>query len=186
MALGTLGTAGTTSLVCLNAWSAVLSETDVAALNAVIAPDSAFAAVTDYLPGPVCIFGTGSTHSNTTLDTLVAGTGSAVLTQMKVGDFVIGAGIPPGTFIASVTSGTACVLSAAATATASGVNLAIIHPGLSTGGAINKYGVLTLPGGRGRVRLLPGDVLAVDLVTGWPIVVSAAAISATGSLWSKA
>lgn len=186
MALGTLGTAGTTSLVCLNAWTAVMSETDIAAMNMVIVSDSAFVAVTDYLPGPRGIFGTGSTHTNTTLDTLVAGSGSAPLTQIDVGDIVIGAGIPPGTFVASVTSGTAVVLSAAATATAAGVNLAIIHPNLGPDGAIDKYGMLTLPGGRGRVRLYPGDILAVDLVTGWPIVVSAAAIAATGSLWSKA
>lgn len=186
MALGTLGTAGTTSLVCLQAWTPVMSETDIAAIDAVMLPDSARAAVTDYLPGPKAIFGTGNSHSNTTLDTLAAGSGSPALTQIAVGDIVIGAGIPPGTFVASITSGTAVVLSAAATTTVTGLNLAIAHPSQGSGLGISKYGILTLPGGRGTVRLYPGDIVAVDLVTGWPIVVSAAAIAATGSLWSKA
>jgi hypothetical protein len=43
-------------------------------------------------------------------------------------------------------------------------------------GAFSFTGVLVLPGGRGSVKLYPGDVIAVDN-TGWPIVVSAHAIA---------
>ena len=40
-------------------------------------------------------------------------------------------------------------------------------------GVFNVDGLtLELPGGRGRVLLKTGDVLAVDPTTGWPIVVS--------------
>jgi len=40
-------------------------------------------------------------------------------------------------------------------------------------GAFTMNGLqLRLPGGRGIVNLKPGDVIAVDPTTGWPIVVS--------------
>lgn len=48
--------------------------------------------------------------------------------------------------------------------------------GNSINGAFNYMGILVLPGGRGAIKLLPGDVVAVDN-TGWPIVVSAKAIA---------
>ena len=38
--------------------------------------------------------------------------------------------------------------------------------------ALSTSGILKLPGGRGEITLLPGDVIAVDPVTGWPIVLS--------------
>ncbi len=38
--------------------------------------------------------------------------------------------------------------------------------------AIDTAGFLTLPGGRGKIQLKPGDYIAVDPTTGWPIVVS--------------
>jgi hypothetical protein len=45
-------------------------------------------------------------------------------------------------------------------------------------GAFNYMGILTIPG-RGFLKVLPGDVLAVDPTTnvGWPILVSANAIA---------
>lgn len=39
--------------------------------------------------------------------------------------------------------------------------------------AITTMGFLTLPGGRGQILLKPGDYVAVDPTTGWPIVISA-------------
>jgi hypothetical protein len=39
--------------------------------------------------------------------------------------------------------------------------------------SIDTAGFLTLPGGRGKIQLKPGDYIAVDPTTGWPIVVSA-------------
>ena len=38
--------------------------------------------------------------------------------------------------------------------------------------SIDTAGFLTLPGGRGKIQLKPGDYIAVDPTTGWPIVVS--------------
>lgn len=49
-------------------------------------------------------------------------------------------------------------------------------------GAFNYMGILTLPNGRGWVKVLPGDVVAIDNL-GWPILVSAASI-ASGVKWT--
>jgi len=39
--------------------------------------------------------------------------------------------------------------------------------------AFSTSGTLALPGGRGTITLQPGDYIAVDPNTGWPIVLSA-------------
>src|SRR5271166_274735 len=58
-------------------------------------------------------------------------------------------------------------------------------------GALNYMGILAIPGGpttqgnggiRGWVQVLPGEVVAVDPATGWPILVSAKAIA--GGDWT--
>lgn len=49
-------------------------------------------------------------------------------------------------------------------------------------GAFSNTGLLTIPN-RGILQAKPGDVVAVDTVTGWPILISAAAIAAGGSSW---
>jgi hypothetical protein len=46
-------------------------------------------------------------------------------------------------------------------------------------GAVTPNGFVVLPGGRGVIQLLPGDVVAVD-AQGWPIVVSAYSITTGG------
>jgi hypothetical protein len=159
-----------------------LLPADLAAISEGIVGDR-FAATPTAMPGggPAGILATGSTHTNTTLDTLVLVSG-APLASIVVGMLVLGVGIPPGTYVASVTSGTAVVLSKAATATATGVKLIFVAPGYNTSSAANFNGHLVIPG-RGVLRVLPGDVIAVDN-TGWPILVSAASIGYAGSLWT--
>lgn len=49
-------------------------------------------------------------------------------------------------------------------------------------GAFSNTGLLIIPN-RGILQAKPGDVVAVDSVTGWPILISSAAIAAGGSLW---
>ncbi len=182
MALHTLGTAATTSLTCLPAWSQTISQADVAGVGQSIASDTQFGTILGTgMIGPKGIIATGSTHSNTTLDTLVAVSGGGLAT-IHIGDLVLGAGIPAATTVKSITSGTAVVLSAAATATAAGVNVAFVrNPGAMY---LTPEGILTIPGGRGSLRVLPGDYVAVDLATGWPILVSGQAVAYAGSLWS--
>jgi hypothetical protein len=48
--------------------------------------------------------------------------------------------------------------------------------GQKIAGAFSYTGILVFPGGRGSIKVYPGDVIAVDN-TGWPIVVSAHAIA---------
>lgn len=62
--------------------------------------------------GNVTFSVTGTTHSNTTIDSIASTTG------MFVGQQIAGSGIPTGTTIASITSGTAITISQAATASA--------------------------------------------------------------------
>jgi len=41
-------------------------------------------------------------------------------------------------------------------------------------------GILYYPGGRGMLKLYPGDVVAVDPNTGWPVLINNASALATG------
>lgn len=50
-------------------------------------------------------------------------------------------------------------------------------------GGFSKNGELYLPGGRGIIRLKPGDYIGVDHY-GWPIVVSAESIADPSSSWA--
>jgi hypothetical protein len=49
-------------------------------------------------------------------------------------------------------------------------------------GAFSNTGMLYVPN-RGVLQAKPGDVIATDPITGWPILISAAAIAAGGSSW---
>lgn len=181
MALKTLGSTSTTILRALPAWSQVVAPADIAAIGQTISGDRAFAtALSGYGPGATAVLAQGSTHTNATLDTLVPSAG-APLAQIRVGDIVIGAGgIPPGTFVKSVDSATAVTLSQAATASANSVYIGFVRVHAPM---LGPNGILHLPGGRGNIILHPGDIVAIDN-TGWPIVVSAAAISYAGSNWN--
>lgn len=50
-------------------------------------------------------------------------------------------------------------------------------------GGFDKSGTLYLPGGRGIIRMKPGDYIGVDH-NGWPIVVSAESIADGSSSWA--
>ncbi len=181
MALHTLGSNSTTSFQCLAGWAANLSQADVASIAQGIVSDHLLAAIAGVSPGGVqAALTTGSTHTNTTLDTLVAISG-APLSQIAVGDFVLGVGIVPGTTVARLISGTSVQLSLATTASAS-VRVIFVR-----GGAVRPQlslvdGKLFIPG-RGSLKVLPGDVVAIDN-TGWPILVSGEAIAYAGSQWN--
>lgn len=177
MALQTLGTTTTTILRALPAWSASLSQADIASIGQTISGDRQFASIiSGYGPGATAVLATGSTHSNTTLDTLV-GISGAPLTQIAVGDLVIGAGIPPATYVQALVSSTSVTLSAAATASAS--IRVVFRRRMGQPLVSLADGELHVPG-RGVLKILPGDIIAIDNL-GWPILVSAASINYAGS-----
>lgn len=184
MALHTIGTNGTGTLNCLAGWVAGIAAADIAAIAKSIKDDRQFAAILGgYSAGPTAVIGTGSTHTSATLDTLAGVTG-APLTQIQVGDLVLGIGITPGTFVvAKATNSLSVTLSQAATATAAGVKVAfcrLANPPLR--GIEN--GLLTIPN-RGVLKLLPGDVAAIDAM-GFPYLIPGNAISYAGSSWTFA
>lgn len=96
---------------------------------------------------------------------------TAAFTQADKGANVIGAGVPAGTTIATVTNGTTVALSAAATATTSGVSLQICHDTIRTKAALdvptgdlsNRTGYFALASGAldGTMATLRGTVAKV-------------------------
>ncbi len=180
MSLGTLGSTTTTVLKALNAWGQALSDADIAAIAQSITSDFQFASVLGGGSiGANGILATGATHTNTTLDTLVA-TGGGGLATIQPGMLVLAADIPPGTFVASVTSGTAVVLSQAAT----GSNAERVAFVRVDSVDLSRQGQQLVVPNRGILKVLPGDVIAIDNL-GWPILVSGASIAYAGSQWNK-
>lgn len=90
--------------------------------------------------------------------------------------------------MALLTAGTAATTSLSAalfTRQMSTVNIALIANGILNDqnvahpifpGAFSQSGLLTIPN-RGTLQVLPGDYVAFDATTGWPILLSAYAIA---------
>lgn len=182
MALHTLGTTSATALnaVTFNAAQPVdapaaastLSPADLAAIAQGIVTDT-YAQATN--AGGVKT--TGNTNGNTTV------AGMASTTRIRAGMLALGAGIVPGTFVVSVNAGaSSIVLSQAAISSVTGLRLLFVPANTGQLGQFNFDGQLYIPQ-RGVLKVLPGDVVAVDN-SGWPILISAASIALPGSLWS--
>lgn len=157
--------------------SSLLSASDLAAIANAITDDNFFAT-----SNPNGILATGSTHSSTTLDTLVS-TGGGPLSAIQVGMLVLGVGIPPGTFVTGFnnTGKTSVGLSQAASATASGVRIGFV-PAQQQNNWLSANGQLIVPR-RGILKVFPGDYVFLDN-TGWPILLSAATIGYAGTQWN--
>lgn len=177
MALQRLGTTSNSILYAVQ-WSQSLSDADIAAISGAITDDKRIGAILGGgSPGPSGILCTGTLATDATLADLVDVSGGSILT-MKPGDVVLGAGVAPGTFIATFDGTDAATLSQATTASGSGVKLAIVPPNKP---ALSRTGHLYVPR-RGVLSLQDGDVIAVDN-TGAVILVPGAAISYSGSQW---
>lgn len=183
MAIHTIGTNGTTSLLSLPAWSTIQLAADVSAIENTMVPDSQFVSnVKLGTVGPKAVIATGNTHSNTTLDTLAAASGST-LTQIQPRDWVLGPDIPAGTWVVAV-AGAVVTLSQAASATTITGHYAFVRNSVMTANRLSTLGnTLDIPM-RGRLKVLPGDYVVVDPVTGWPILLSGNEVSVAGSLWT--
>lgn len=152
----------------------------MAAISQAITDDAYFGAILQGAnPSTIGILATSATHSNTTLDTLV-GTGGPPLSAIQVGMLVLGVGIPPGTFVAAILSGTSVQLSQAATTTAT-PRVAFISSA-DNFPRFDRTGRVYVPQ-RGWLSLWPNDVVAIDN-TGSVIVVPANAVNYAGSVWT--
>jgi hypothetical protein len=182
MALLQIGTNANNSLRSLPAWSESLLDADIAAIAQGITSDFVFGSVLGGgAPGASAVLATGSTHTSTTLDTLVVAAGGAPLAAIQVGMKVLSsADIRPGTFVAAILSSTSVLLSQAATGGGTGRNIAFapVSPP-----ALSRQQQLIVPN-RGILKVLPGDYVALDLTTGFPILISGEAVSASGSAWN--
>lgn len=186
MAVKTLGTTSTTALnaiqfqpvqgVGVSSASSLLPAADLAAINSSIMGPGRFDT-----SKPTGILATGSTHTNTALDTLVLIAGGP-LASIRVGYVVLGVGIPPGTFVTAIGAGsTSVTLSQAATASAS-IRVAIVPPSGESGRLAIGSGQLVIPG-RGTLNLKYGDWVAIDN-TGWPILLTNETLAYAGTLWA--
>jgi hypothetical protein len=136
----------------------------------------------------VLVTPTGTTHTNTTIDSISA------MTSIAVGQLVSGSGIPSGTFVVSVNvPGTSVVISQSATSSAGGVALtftgdsaaqAIRDTALSLVRVINRYASSTLYAYYiSGVSDLPGMILIQSRTVGASTFY---ALSSRSSCWSPA
>lgn len=135
----------------------------------------------------VLVTPTGTTHTNTTIDSISA------MTSIAVGQLVSGAGIPSGTFVVSVNvPGTSVVISQAATASANitvtftgdSAAQAIRDTALSLVRVINRYASSTLYAYYvSGVSDLPGMILLQSRTVGASTFY---ALSSRSSCWSPA
>ena len=142
----------------------------------------------DYSPGPAGAVITGTlTSGQPTVTNLtpVAGPGIAAINAaaaVGVPLQVIGQGVPAPTYALGVSGG---VMTMTNSATANGTAYLLLIAGQQQpNGNISRNGQLIVPG-RGVLSLQRGDVVGVDN-TGWPILLSGAAVDYQGSIWTLA
>jgi len=204
MTTHTLGTITANALTALTNWNTSgISVTDIAAMGDTILSDGTVASsirggISFGITASVC---TGTTvNASTTLAsvTVVTTTGpnaSPPVSQIQVGDLVIGRGIPIGTFVAVAPGATSTVVISNA-ATTSSASTGLIFARLAASQFVNEInggGDLQWPGnfsqgqlfipGRGVLKVLAGDIIAIDN-TGWPILLSGATVAYSSSVWS--
>jgi hypothetical protein len=195
MALHTLGTKSTTSLQCSPPWggttAAPLSSVDIAALDQSIVDDGNFGSIlAGQSFGITATIATGTTANASSLLAAVTAITGPPVSQIHVGDLVLGIGVPLGTFVTVAPGATSNLnISQNGTTSSASTQLAFVRlnvSGLDSGGlwppGIQPVGTLQVPN-RGNLIVLPGDRVAVDN-TGFPILVSGNSIGYVGSQWT--
>ena len=131
--------------------------------------------------GPKGILATGSTHTEHGARYSLRSC-RRPLAAIKVGMLVLGVGIPAGHIHRQRHIGNRCRAKPSSDGDRGQRKLIFVPLGAATENDANFNGQLVIPK-RGILKVLPGDVIAVDN-TGWPILVSAAAIGYAGALWT--
>jgi len=190
MALHTLALTG--NVGCLAGWGlpqtgGVITPADLAAAFQSAVADSDFQTLLQGLSsGAQAVIATATGASTATLTAVTKRAGAQYpvpISQIRVNDIALGVGVPLGTFVGAVTGGGSTVtLTKPATVTGA-MNVAFIRPNADEMLAgPTQFGQLFIPN-RGMLKILPGDVVAVDN-TGFPFLISAASISYAASQWT--
>lgn len=164
--------------------SAGLAIADVAAISALIADDqkivssTALGASGTSLFGGVVLNGITTTTLSTITNVSIAQPSTATIAALTAGTPIFGFGIAPNTFVLSAT-GTTITMNQAPT---SGQNTGYFTAVRNFMGTPFDGRFLVIPN-RGVLKVLPGDVAAVDQ-SGWPILLSKNAINFLGTPWS--
>jgi hypothetical protein len=203
MALHSLGTNATTSLVALRWFPGLAPGTasnipqqqvglqDIQLLNNQILLTGNIGAFLNQT-GANGILMTATTAGSATL-TVLASTGGVGLAAIQPGAAIIGASVPPGTFIVSRTpltgAPTSLVMSNVATNSLAGQRFIVLNQVMTGSGNAAGDGLdpatgrVMLPDNRGYIQLNPGDYVAVD-PSGAVIVLPANSVSYLGSVWT--
>lgn len=104
----------------------------------------------------------------------------ATIASIQPGQFLYGPNIPVGATVLSV-SGSTIHFSGTDTPLATQSQATFFVLGQKMEGSFNRQGQLVVPN-RGVLKMLPGDVVAVD-PSGWPILLSAQALAYAGTCW---
>jgi hypothetical protein len=195
MTTHTLGTITANALTALTNWNTNgISVTDIAAMSMTLVGDKQIGAKiaggqSFGATASVCTGTTANASSTLASVTQISSTLGVPVTQIQVGDLIIGRGIPLGTFVA-VAPGLTSTVVMSNNATTSSASTGLVFVRVSNTLAEDlipsgnfSQGLLHLPGGRGEVKVLAGDIVAVDN-TGWPILLSGATVAYSSSVWS--
>jgi len=180
----TLSTTSIGSLVAVQI-SAGLAIADTAAINQRIVDDQAIVSSTSFGPsaaaiqGGIIFAGTTTTSISGITSPSVASPTGATVSMIGIGQQVVGFGLAAGSTVTSIGPNNTVQLSAApVTGVSSGYFTAVANAQRSD---FANPTYVTIPN-RGVLKVLPGDVVAVDQ-SGWPILVSKQAIASPGSPW---
>lgn len=186
MATHTVGTGSTSSLIAIQipaAGGTAVAAADIASVNQLMVDDQQIVnSVTGLQQASI-----GNAALTTTVGTMTSVTISSgpPLTAALIGQFVRANGVVPGSFVTGVSVANATItLNQNPTTGTTGTNITFVatprlFQGLQFNGA--NSAVLTIPGGRGQLTCKPGDIIAVDPITGWPVLISAEAAAIAGA-----
>lgn len=110
----------------------------------------------------------------------IASPSGATIASIQPGQWLYGAGVPSGAQVISA-SGTTIHFSGTDGGTSVVASGTFFTIGQKMAGAFNREGQLVIPN-RGVLKVLPGDVIAVD-PSGWPFLLSQQAIDYAGTCW---
>lgn len=165
--------------------SASLSAADVATIEQLIANDQAVRQLSESAAplqaGIVFTADAATTALSGLTSVTLSSPSGATIANIQPGQWLYGPGVPAGAQVLSA-SGTTIHFTGSDTPTqtvSGGYYFAI---GQRMAGCFNREGLLIVPN-RGVLKMMPGDVVAVD-PSGWPILLSAQALAYAGTCWS--